>query len=100
VPNPLPASAAQWAWHLLVHEYFFKLNVSPFFFGVKTPLQLLTISTDFKDRYQCMLPSPPSIFGAADSFNKKFDPSIHRSKHLQSLASTHLSYSPFQYIEK
>ena len=46
----------QWGWHLLVHEYFFKLNVSPFFFGVKTPLQLL--STDFKDRYQmygCLL---------------------------------------------
>ena len=46
----------QWGRHLLVHEYFFKLNVSPFFFGVKTPLQLL--STDFKDRYQmygCLL---------------------------------------------
>ena len=40
----------QWGRHLLV------LNVSPFSFGVKTPLQLL--STDFKDRYQmygCLL---------------------------------------------
>ena len=46
----------QWGRHLLVHEYFFQLNVSPFSFGVKTPLQLL--STDFKDRYQmygCLL---------------------------------------------